>query len=176
MAPRHLGLLGLAAAVLCVTGAQADEPAVDCAAASALPAALAGWGRSAELKAIDRANPAALAASPSLAESRTTVSLHPMSRVEFQVAPAKAVQSDRYGGMIRVDVAKAGRLQVALGEGAWIDLVRAGSVLASVEHGHGPSCSGIRKIVAFDVEPGVYVLQIANAPRAAIAAMAIGPE
>lgn len=160
-------------AALFVPAAQADEPPVDCAAAPALPAALAGWGRAAELKAMDRADPAA---SPSLAGNRTSVSLHPMNRVEFQVAPGKAAQSDRYGGMIRVDVAKAGRLQVALGEGAWIDLVRAGSVVASVEHGHGPSCSGIRKIVAFDVEPGAYVLQIVNAPRASIAAMAIGPE
>lgn len=168
-------LLALAAALF-VPAAQADEPPVDCAAAPALPAALAGWGRSAELQAIDRGDPAALAASLPLAGNRTTVSLHPMSGVEFEVAPAKAVQSDRYGGMIRVDVAKAGRLRVALGERAWMDLVRAGSVVASVEHGHGPSCSGIRKIVAFDVEPGAYVLQIANAPRAAIAAMAIGPE
>jgi hypothetical protein len=176
MAPRHLGLLGLAAAALCVSSAQADESAVDCAAAPALPAALAGWGRSAGLQAIDRGDPAALAASSSLGGNRTTVSLHLMNRVEFPVAPGKTVLSDRYGGMIRVDVAKAGRLQVVLGEGAWIDLVRAGSVVASVEHGHGPSRSGIRKIVAFDVEPGAYVLQIANAPRPAIDAMAIAPE
>ena len=168
-------LLALAAALF-VPAAQADEPPVDCAAAPALPAALAGWGRPAELRAIDRGDAAALAASLPLAGNRTTVSLHPMSRVEFQVASGKAAQSDRYGGMIPINVAKAGRLQVALGEGAWIDLVRAGAVVASVEHGHGPPCSGIRKIVAFDVEPGAYVLQIANAPRPAVDAMAIAPE
>lgn len=164
------------AAVLVAPMAQADEPPVDCAAAPALPAALAGWSRSAELKAIDRADPAILAGSPALGGNRTAVSLHPMSRVEFRVAPGKAAQPDRYGGMIRVDVAKAGRLQLALGEGAWIDLLRAGSVVASVEHGHGPPCSGIRKIVAFAVEPGAYLLQIANAPHPAVDAMAIAPE
>lgn len=164
------------AAVLVAPMAQADEPPVACVAAPALPAALAGWSHPAELKAIGRADPAILATSPGLGINRTSVSLDPMKRVEFRVAPGKAAQLDRYGGMVRVDVAKAGRLQVALGEGAWIDLVRGGSVVASVEHGHGPPCSGIRKIVAFDVEPGAYLLQIANAPRAVIDAMVIAPE
>lgn len=176
MVLRHWGALGFAAAALSVSSVRADEPPVDCPTASALPAALAGWSHSAELKAIDRFDPAVLAASPSLSGNRATVLLHPMSGVGFQVTPGKVGQPNRYGGMVAIDVAKAGRLQVALGEGAWIDLVRAGSVIASVEHGHGPACSGIRKIVAFDVEPGAYVLQIANAPRAAIDAMAIGHE
>ena len=32
----------------------------------------------------------------------------------------------------------------------------------SVAHGRGPACSGIRKMVDFALEPGLYVLQIAG--------------
>jgi hypothetical protein len=32
--------------------------------------------------------------------------------------------------------------------------------LTSIAHGHGPDCSGIRKMVDFRLEAGSYVLQI----------------
>ena len=72
-----------------------------------------------------------------------------------------------------IDVKKAGRLVVALDGGAWIDLVHEGAIVKSVTHGHGPACSGIRKMVEFDVTPGRYLLQIANAPSDKIRAMAL---
>src|SRR3546814_11240362 len=73
--------------------------------------------------------------------------------------------------MIPVEVKKAGRLIVALDAGAWIDLVRDGAAQKSITHGHGPACSGIRKMVEYDVTPGRYQLQIGNAPTAAIHAI-----
>src|SRR3546814_6328727 len=75
--------------------------------------------------------------------------------------------------MITVEVKKAGRLIVALDAGAWIDLVRDGAAQKSITHGHGPACSGIRKMVEYDVTPGRYQLQIVNAPTASIHAMAL---
>ena len=72
-----------------------------------------------------------------------------------------------------IDVKKAGRLVVALDGGAWIDLVHEGAVVKSATHGHGPACSGIRKMVEFDVTPGRYLLQIVNAPSDKIRAMAV---
>ena len=75
--------------------------------------------------------------------------------------------------MIPVEVKKAGRLVVALDAGAWIDLVRDGVAVKSVVHDHGPACSGIRKMVEFDVSQGRYLLQITNAPAASIHAMAV---
>jgi len=79
----------------------------------------------------------------------------------------------KFGGMVPIEVKKDGRLVVALDGGAWIDLVRDGKVVKSVTHGHGPACSGIRKMVEFEVTPGRYLLQIVNAPTDRIHAMAM---
>ncbi len=46
------------------------------------------------------------------------------------------------------------------GWGAWIDVVRDGKPLESIAHGHGPACSGIRKIVDFALQPGRYLVSI----------------
>ena len=59
-------------------------------------------------------------------------------------------------------VARAGTYRVALGTSAWIDVVRAGRALPSQAHGHGPACTGIRKIVDFRLTPGRYVLQLSG--------------
>lgn len=60
-------------------------------------------------------------------------------------------------------VAEAGRYGVAADGRVWIDLVADGRPLTSVEHGHGPACSGIRKIVWFDLAPGTYELALSKA-------------
>lgn len=67
----------------------------------------------------------------------------------------------RPGGavMIGFRIDKAGRYGVALDQRGWIDVVpgvTGGEALKSVVHGHGPQCSTIRKIVRFDLQPGVY--------------------
>lgn len=51
-----------------------------------------------------------------------------------------------------------GSYGIALGSKGWIDLYRVGNrtPLTSTRHGHGPDCSGIRKIVRFTLAPGEY--------------------
>ena len=63
---------------------------------------------------------------------------------------------------------RPGTYRVALGAGAWVDMLRDGKAIASTAHGHGPACSGIRKIVDFPLTPGSYVLQLAGSPDANI--------
>ena len=50
---------------------------------------------------------------------------------------------------------------MALGSGAWIDVVKDGKAIESTAHGHGPDCSGVRKVVDFPLQPGSYTLQVA---------------
>lgn len=59
-------------------------------------------------------------------------------------------------------IATAGTYGIALGEKGWIDLyrVRDTTPLTSTAHKHGPACSGIRKIVRFDLTPGDYQVVI----------------
>lgn len=138
----------------------------------ALPSELAGWTGGTALPVTTMTD-----YSPEHAPLEavgTTLALHPAEAVSYTVAPERAVEKGRFGGLMRVHAAKAGRIRIALGLAAWIDVIGDGRRLASVGHGHGPQCSGIRKIVDFDVQTGDYVLQIVNAPEATIRVMAVG--
>ena len=68
-----------------------------------------------------------------------------------------------FGGVYHVTIATAGTYRVALQNAGWIDLVRDGKSLTSVGHTEGPTCSGIRKIVDFALQPGTYTLQLSGA-------------
>jgi len=66
-------------------------------------------------------------------------------------------------------IAEAGRYGVAGDGKVWIDVAAADSKpLVSVDHGHGPSCSGIRKIVWFDLAAGTYQLALSKAANASV--------
>lgn len=60
-------------------------------------------------------------------------------------------------------IAEAGKYGVAADGKVWIDLVADSKPLTSVGHGHGPDCSGIRKVVSFDLAAGEYQLALTKA-------------
>ena len=62
---------------------------------------------------------------------------------------------------------------MALDGPAWIDVLRGGERLASAEHGHAPPCSGARKLVAYDLAPGRYMVQISGAKTTATTVMVV---
>ena len=155
-------------------GAAAPEAApAECPAGPVLPPELAGWGQAGAGATMREYDAARAAEGPALGARRTALSLHEGSGVVYRVAPEKAPAAGRWGGAVPVAVERAGTLVVALDKGAWIDLVRDDAAVASARHGHGPACSGIRKLVEFAVTPGRYLLQISGAPDASIAAMAV---
>ena len=67
-----------------------------------------------------------------------------------------------------LQIAEAGRYGVAADSKVWIDVIAGGSSVASVEHGHGPACSGIRKIVWFDLAAGTHQLLLSKAASATV--------
>jgi hypothetical protein len=99
-----------------------------------------------------------------------TLPLKPAATVRFTPPLSHKPAAGTYGGFYPLTVATAGRYRIALGERAWIDVVRGGKRLDSVAHGHGPACSGIAKIVGFDLRPGRYWIQLSDskAPTAAV--------
>ena len=153
--------------------APAEKPAAACPAEPVLPPELAGWSRDASSKTIYAYGDDLGADWSPLGPARTALPLHKFESLRYGMAPERKPDVSNFGGMIPIDVKKPGRLNVALDAGAWIDLVRDGTVVKSVTHGHGPACSGIRKMVEFDVTQGRYQLQIVNAPTASIHAMAV---
>jgi hypothetical protein len=60
-------------------------------------------------------------------------------------------------------IAEAGKYGVAADGKVWIDVIADGKPLTSVGHGHGPDCSGIRKVVWFDLAAGEHELALSKA-------------
>lgn len=128
----------------------------------ALPAEMAGWRRMVPLKA---GTSAAKATDLAIGEG-ARLALLPAAGLAYPVPPAKPGDAASKGGIVSVRVPVDGRYRIALGAGAWIDVVKDGKALPSAAHSHGPACSGIRKMVDFDLTPGRYLIQLAASPAA----------
>lgn len=100
-----------------------------------------------------------------------TATLRSGAQVQYAVPPGKNAPKS-YGGLFTLAIKAPARIGIALSERAWIDAVTGKTALPSVDHGHGPDCSGIRKIVWFDLAPGLHTIQIAGAVKPTIRIMA----
>lgn len=157
-------ILGSVAAAATALPALAQmEPATPTKACApgpvALPEALAGWAKRSPLPAAKTLSGSARARLvPGEAVDAALIAT-PM--VDYATRPEKPGGSVSYGGLFSFTIKEDGMYRVALGSGAWIDIIADGKPVTSSAHGHGPDCSGIRKMVDFPLAPGDYVLQIA---------------
>lgn len=134
-------------------------PATSCAAPAVLPRELAGWAR--RVPAAAAADAAGLRSARVAIGRGVDLALRPTAGIAYPLPPAHpGGNSD--GGFVGFTVAAAGIYRVAIGSGAWIDIVRDGRAVESIAHGHGPACTGVHKMVDFALIPGGYVLQVAG--------------
>lgn len=139
---------------------RAETAAKDCSTVRAdLPAELAGWSAASPLDAAT--GPAKFAKARLTIGSAVTAKLARTSDVTYAVRPEKPGGSVSYGGLFGFEVKQEGTYRIALGSGAWIDVLKGKKAITSSAHGHGPDCSGIRKMVDFPLKNGRYTLQIA---------------
>lgn len=149
----------LPAALLFLAAPASGTKAEMCANSEPLPAALPAWRMPLPMRAVG--------AYREVSRARLTtgkaveLALLPTPKVAYFVRPEKPGGSSSYGGLVRFTVQQAGRWRVALGSGAWVDVVKDGAAMTSVAHGHGPRCSGVRKMVDYDLSAGTYLLQVA---------------
>lgn len=140
---------------------QAAPAAPQCAALDAnLAANLAGWAADAAEFGVSKA-----------------VMLQAGELAKLPDVPAGAEAGG--AAMIGFRVETAGRYGVALDQRGWIDVVpgvAGGEALKSVAHSHGPQCSTIRKIVRFDLQPGVYRLYLTGLDKPAVKAMLVAGD
>lgn len=169
---RGVGLVPILALICAATGAPAQDarpaPTVPMAMTQApcpstptlLPPEFAGWSRKTPIKAALTA--ADLSAAMIVPDHGALVVLSPEETVRYPVVPGHHGEPGTTGGLLEFSIAETGTYRVALGAGAWIDVVHDRHALASVAHGHGPACGPIRKTVAFTLTPGKYVLQVSG--------------
>jgi len=131
----------------------ASQPSECLATSQPLSPSLSAWS--------DRAVPAESGNRLSLGEPRA-LTLVPAEQITWLQTPERLPAPGSLGAMLAFDIEHAGTYNVAVSDGAWIDVAGADGLVRSTNHGHGPSCSGIRKMVEFQLEPGSYALQISN--------------
>ncbi|WP_431358443.1 homogentisate 1,2-dioxygenase [Sphingomonas echinoides] len=159
-------LLALAAAPQ--TMSAMDHPTVACPATVApLPAGLEGWTR----KQAVRAGATAKVATTLPLGVGVSATLLPTPKIAYPVRPQKPGGSVSSGGIFAFTVPVTGRYRVALGAGAWIDVLSGTTPATSVSHSHGSDCTGVRKMVDFDLKPGRYLLQVVGNPSATLSLM-----
>jgi hypothetical protein len=74
---------------------------------------------------------------------------------------------DRYAGLAALDVDRPGKLDIVLSSRAYVDLVKDGTTLQSIEHDR-VRCPGMFKRVTFEVQPGRHVIQITGSQARSI--------
>ncbi|ANI76541.1 MULTISPECIES: hypothetical protein [Sphingobium] len=153
---------------LCFVPALANaQPATVCKDAPPPPEPWTSWMQSGS--AIAGAEPIS---APRLILGKPVVAtLRPVAQIQFAAAPAK-IDAKSHGGLFTLAVKAPARIGVALSGPAWADVVIGSTSQPVVDHGYGLECSGIRKIVWFDLEPGLHIVQIANAPTREMRIMA----
>lgn len=165
----------LLAALLAIAARPAVAADRECAGPVLPQGELEPWVRPVPLAAartVDAAGAATLA--PGQA---ARVALLPGAEVTLAAEPGRASSPQSYAGLLRFTTARAGTYRFALSAPAWIEVVGAdGKRAESTAHGHGPACSGIRKIVDFALAPGGHLVQLSGAPAGEITVMAIAGE
>ncbi|HKY82509.1 MAG TPA: hypothetical protein VJM09_13670 [Sphingobium sp.] len=157
----------IALSVLPTAALAAPDRAPSCADAPPPPEPWTSWTQSGNAVAGGEAGsaPRLILGKPILA------TLRPVEQVQFPVRPSKA-QPKSHGGLFTLALKDPARIGIALSGPAWLDVVSGKTAAASIEHGHGPDCSGIRKIVWFDLAQGLHLIQIANSAQREIRIMA----
>lgn len=149
-----------------------SAPAGSCPAIPvAPPSELARW--SAAQPALAAADPASAAKSQVTEGQAIEARLNERAALRFAAQPEKADGSDSYGGLFAFPVKAAGTYRIAMGAAAWVDVVSDGKAVASTAHGHGPACTGIRKMVDFPLAKGEHLIQIAGSAVPTIRLLAV---
>ncbi len=147
---RHLSL-AIAIALAPALAHAADDPA--CTVDAPLPDNLSAF-----------ASPAAFTGDTTMVTTGLAVKL--------KLAPIETVtglldqqpKPGTFAGRATLVVTAAGTYGIAASAGAWLNVVSNGAALTATDHTH-VECSPIHKIVYYDLKPGLYGLEVSNAPK-----------
>ena len=165
-----LAALAVLATPFAASAQMAPAPAPACAVLDKdIPTELAGWTDKAALSAATSA--AGLSKAVLVPGKAYLATLAPTPDVAYVVQPEKPGGTVSKGGLFSLTIDKPGAYVIALGSGAWIDVLKDGAGARSTAHGRGPACTTLRKMVTFDLTPGVYVVQVSANAEASLPIM-----
>lgn len=147
--------------ILTLIAALAVQSSSACpAVATPLPAELAGWSR----------------VGPRLEPGQAfeTNTIDPAAPSPIKQMPAPQRRPGRFLTFM-FTVKTAGPHRIALDQPGWIDVrpVSGPTPLTSIGNGHGPTCSTIRKLVAFDLKAQAYYLDLTGLARPRVRVMLV---
>jgi hypothetical protein len=92
--------------------------------------------------------------------------LAPQVEVTFAAPPGKkALPADARAGLVTFKITAAGTYRISSDSSVWIDVVSNKMLLRAEDFQGQAGCDAPHKIVAFDLSPGVFVLQISGATQ-----------
>lgn len=157
----------LAALSLSAPAFAATHGAYPCRNAQLPPEPWTSWNQSGTEAAAGEA-----ASAPRLILGKPIVAtLRPSAQVQYAVKP-RHQQPKSYGGLFSLAIKAPARVGIGLSGSAWVDIVTGRSIVAPSAHGHGAACSGIAKIVWFDLPQGLHLIQLSSSSASQIRLMA----
>ena len=88
------------------------------------------------------------------------VGLHNTPKVTYITRPGNEGGTVSYGGIFQIEIKENGIYRIALGNASWVDINKDVKVAKSIAHKGGPENSGVRKMLDYSLEAGIYVLQL----------------
>lgn len=123
-----------------------------------LPAELSAWKSLSYVNAAknaDELNDAVLTLNHA-----SLVGLSNTPKVKYPLRPANEGGTVSYGGIFQITIKESGIYRIALANASWIDMVKEGKAAVSIAHSGGPENFGIRKMLDYTLEAGIYTLQL----------------
>ncbi|WP_174287307.1 hypothetical protein [Sphingomonas bacterium] len=88
-----------------------------------------------------------------------------ITRTHFMTVPGHKPATGTFGGMVGFNVTMPGVYHVAIGSAVWVDVIKGRAKIEPTGHQPGPTCTVVRKIVDFTLEPGRYTLQFSSSAQ-----------
>ncbi|MGI3899153.1 MAG: hypothetical protein ACRYGP_11740 [Janthinobacterium lividum] len=151
-------LLGALVGLLCLSAtAQAAEP-VGCDKFR--------WPMDRERAALtaDGVAKAAPDAVRAVAPTAFELTLLPSDTAKLPRTPERAPKPGTFAGTVAFGAPPAGPYQVTLSDVAWLDLVQGDAFRKPSAFSGATGCTGVRKVVRFDLDGSPFVLQLSGAP------------
>lgn len=96
--------------------------------------------------------------------SKVALELKNFTEAKLPRAPERKPKDGTFAGFVKFKAPpKAGAYTVSLSSNAWIDVIQDGEQLKPMEFSGATDCTGIRKVVKFDLSGGPFAVQVSGA-------------